>query len=86
MRDHIRTGASDNLMHPVSVADICFMKRETRVIPERSNVGALAGRVVSRRGRVYVFALLMNGGELTAARNTQDRIVALLASGAADAT
>jgi D-alanyl-D-alanine carboxypeptidase/D-alanyl-D-alanine-endopeptidase (penicillin-binding protein 4) len=50
-----------------------------------NGVSALAGRVVSRRGKVYVFALLMNGGELTAARNTQDRIVAQLASGAADA-
>lgn len=50
-----------------------------------NGVSALAGRVVSRRGRVYVFALLMNGGALTAARNTQDRIVAQLASGAADA-
>jgi len=50
-----------------------------------SGVSTLAGRVVSRRGKVYVFALLMNGGELTAARTTQDRIVALLASGAADA-
>jgi D-alanyl-D-alanine carboxypeptidase/D-alanyl-D-alanine-endopeptidase (penicillin-binding protein 4) len=50
-----------------------------------NGVSTLAGRVVSRRGKVYAFALLMNGGELTAARAAQDRIVALLASGAADA-
>jgi D-alanyl-D-alanine carboxypeptidase/D-alanyl-D-alanine-endopeptidase (penicillin-binding protein 4) len=50
-----------------------------------NGVSALAGRVVSRRGKVFVFALLMNGGDLVSARAAQDRIVALLASGAADA-
>jgi D-alanyl-D-alanine carboxypeptidase/D-alanyl-D-alanine-endopeptidase (penicillin-binding protein 4) len=49
-----------------------------------NGVSTLAGRVVSRRGRVYAFALLMNHHNLTAARRTQDRIVALLAAGVAD--
>ena len=49
-----------------------------------NGVSTLAGRVVSRGGKTYVFALLMNDNDLTAARATQDRVVALLAAGVAD--
>jgi len=51
-----------------------------------NGASTLAGRVVSKRGKVYIFAILMNGGalNLTDARSTQDRVVALLAAGVAD--
>ncbi len=47
-------------------------------------VSALAGRVISRRGQRYAFALLMNTADIGGARATQDRVVTLLASGAED--
>ena len=47
-------------------------------------VSALAGRVVSRRGQRYAFALLMRTGDIAGARATQDRVVSLLAAGAED--
>ena len=47
-------------------------------------VSALAGRVISRRGQRYAFALLMNSGDIAGARATQDRVVTLLASGSED--
>ena len=49
-----------------------------------NGVSTLAGRVVSRGGKTYVFALLMNHDDLEASRATQDRVVALLARGTAD--
>lgn len=51
-----------------------------------NNVSALAGRVVSRRGQRYAFALLMNTADIGGAKATQDRVVTLLASGAEDLT
>lgn len=49
-----------------------------------NGVSALAGRVVSRGGRHYAFAMLMESWDVAGAHATQDRVVALLASGAAD--
>ncbi|HSJ73974.1 MAG TPA: D-alanyl-D-alanine carboxypeptidase/D-alanyl-D-alanine-endopeptidase [Miltoncostaeaceae bacterium] len=49
-----------------------------------SGVSSLAGRVISRRGQRYAFAMLMNTGDIGRARATQDRIVTLLATGAED--
>ena len=49
-------------------------------------VSAMAGRVVSRRGQRYAFALLMNSPDILGARTTQDRVVNLLAAGAEDLT
>jgi D-alanyl-D-alanine carboxypeptidase/D-alanyl-D-alanine-endopeptidase (penicillin-binding protein 4) len=51
-----------------------------------NGVSALAGRVVSRRGQRYAFALIMNGPDILGARTTQDRVVTLLASGSEDPT
>jgi D-alanyl-D-alanine carboxypeptidase/D-alanyl-D-alanine-endopeptidase (penicillin-binding protein 4) len=47
-------------------------------------VSSLAGRVTSRRGQRYAFAMLMNTADIGGARATQDRVVNLLASGAED--
>ncbi|HTI35390.1 MAG TPA: D-alanyl-D-alanine carboxypeptidase [Miltoncostaea sp.] len=47
-------------------------------------VSAMAGRVVSRRGVHYGFALIMNSTDILGARATQDRVVTLLAAGAED--
>lgn len=47
-------------------------------------VSSLAGRVISRRGQRYAFAMLMNTADIGGARATQDRVVNLLASGAED--
>lgn len=47
-------------------------------------VSAMAGRVVSRRGQRYAFALLMNTADIGGARTVQDRVVTLLASGSED--
>lgn len=47
-------------------------------------VSAMAGRVVSRRGVHYGFALLMNSPDIAGARAVQDRVVTLLAAGAED--
>ena len=47
-------------------------------------VSALAGRVISRRGQRYAFALLMNSWDIAGAHATQDRVVTLLASGSED--
>ncbi len=47
-------------------------------------VSAMAGRVVSRRGVHYGFALLMNTTDITGARAVQDDVVTLLAAGAED--
>ncbi len=49
-----------------------------------NGVSALAGRVVSRRGQRYAFALLMNSSDIAGAYATQDRVVTLLASGSED--
>ena len=47
-------------------------------------VSAMAGRVISRRGQRYAFALLMNSWDIAGAHATQDRVVTLLASGSED--
>ena len=47
-------------------------------------VSSLAGRVISRRGQRYAFAMLMNTADIGGARVTQDRVVTLLASGSGD--
>jgi D-alanyl-D-alanine carboxypeptidase/D-alanyl-D-alanine-endopeptidase (penicillin-binding protein 4) len=49
-----------------------------------NGVSTIAGRVVSRRGQRYAFALLMNSADITGARATQDRVITLLASGSED--
>ncbi len=49
-----------------------------------NGVSAMAGRVVSRGGERYAFALLMNSADITGARATQDRVVTLLAAGSED--
>lgn len=49
-----------------------------------NNVSALAGRVVSRGGQRYAFAMLMNTTDIGGAKAAQDRVVTLLASGAED--
>lgn len=49
-----------------------------------SCVSALAGHVVSRRGKRYAFAFLMSHCDITAAKAAQDRVVTLLARGDAD--
>lgn len=45
---------------------------------------ALAGRVVSRRGQRYAFAVILNTGDTYAGRALQDRVVGLLAAGVED--
>ena len=47
-------------------------------------VSAMAGRVVSKGGVHYAFALLMNSTDITGARAVQDNVVTLLAAGAED--
>ncbi|WP_217913696.1 D-alanyl-D-alanine carboxypeptidase/D-alanyl-D-alanine endopeptidase [Miltoncostaea marina] len=47
-------------------------------------VSAMAGRVVSRRGQRYAFALVANSCDIWGARAAQDRVVTLLAAGSAD--
>lgn len=47
-------------------------------------VTAMAGRVVSRGGDHYAFALLMNTADIGGARAVQDKVVTLLAAGAED--
>ncbi|MGE0026233.1 MAG: D-alanyl-D-alanine carboxypeptidase/D-alanyl-D-alanine-endopeptidase [Thermoleophilia bacterium] len=47
-------------------------------------VSAMAGRVVSRGGDHYAFALLMNSTDIGGARAVQDKVVTLLAAGAED--
>lgn len=49
-----------------------------------NNVSTLAGRVISRGGRHYAFALLMNSPDILGAHTTQDRVVNLLAAGSED--
>ncbi len=49
-----------------------------------NGVSSLAGVVVSPSGERYAFAFLMNDWDVTGAKDTQDRIVRLLASGKAD--
>jgi D-alanyl-D-alanine carboxypeptidase/D-alanyl-D-alanine-endopeptidase (penicillin-binding protein 4) len=49
-----------------------------------NGVSSLAGVVTSRRGHRYVFAFLMNEVDVWGARATQDRVVTMLAKGAAD--
>jgi D-alanyl-D-alanine carboxypeptidase/D-alanyl-D-alanine-endopeptidase (penicillin-binding protein 4) len=49
-----------------------------------NGVSAIAGRVISRRGQRYSFAMLMNTADIGAARARQDRVITLLASGAED--
>lgn len=49
-----------------------------------NNVSAMAGRVVSRGGEHYAFALIMNSPDILGARATQDRVVTLLAAGSED--
>ena len=50
-----------------------------------NGVTTLAGRVVSRRGQRYAFALLFETTDFTGAREVQDRVVKLLAAGREDA-
>ncbi|CAN0507659.1 unnamed protein product, partial [Phaeothamnion confervicola] len=45
-----------------------------------NGVSAMAGRVVSRGGHHYAFALIMNSSDILGARATQDRVVTLLAA------
>jgi serine-type D-Ala-D-Ala carboxypeptidase/endopeptidase (penicillin-binding protein 4) len=47
-------------------------------------VSAMAGRVVSRRGPRYAFAVVANTPDIAAARAIQERVVVMLASGVAD--
>ena len=47
-------------------------------------VSSMAGRVVSKRGVHYAFALVMNSTDITGARAVQDNVVTLLAAGAED--
>ena len=47
-------------------------------------VSSMAGRVVSRGGQRYAFAVVANTGDITAARAIQERVVVMLASGTAD--
>lgn len=69
------------------------LKRRFREIRNRvraktgyiSGTSTLAGVVDSVGGSRYAFAFLMNQGSTTAAKETQDRLVRLLAAGAADA-
>lgn len=49
-----------------------------------NGVSAMAGRVVSRRGHRYAFAVVANTPEIAGARALQDRVVTLLAAGAED--
>ena len=49
-----------------------------------SGVTSLAGRVVSRRGQRYAFAVLVESPNTTGGRALQDRVVKLLAAGAED--
>lgn len=49
-----------------------------------NGVSAMAGRVVSRGGEHYAFALIMNSSDILGARATQDRVVTLLAGGSED--
>lgn len=49
-----------------------------------NNVSAMAGRVISRGGEHYAFALIMNSPDILGARATQDRVVTLLAAGSED--
>ena len=49
-----------------------------------NGVSAMAGRVVSRGGVHYAFALIMNSDDILGARATQDRVVTLLAAGGED--
>jgi D-alanyl-D-alanine carboxypeptidase/D-alanyl-D-alanine-endopeptidase (penicillin-binding protein 4) len=49
-----------------------------------NEVSSMAGRVVSRRGQRYAFAVVANTADITAARAVQDRVVTLLASGSED--
>jgi len=49
-----------------------------------NGVSAMAGRVVSRRGQRYAFALIMNSADIAGARAVQDRVVTLLAAGSED--
>ncbi len=51
-----------------------------------NEVSAMAGRVISRRGQRYAFAVVANTADITAARALQDRVVVLLASGREDLT
>ena len=49
-----------------------------------NGVSAMAGRVVSRGGERYAFALIMNSSDILGARTVQDRVVTLLAAGSED--
>ncbi len=49
-----------------------------------NEVSSIAGRVVSRRGERYAFAVVANTPDIAAARAIQERVVVMLASGAAD--
>ena len=49
-----------------------------------NGVSAMAGRVVSRGGDHYAFALIMNSNDILGARATQERVVNLLAAGSED--
>ncbi len=49
-----------------------------------NGVSSLAGTVTSIGGTRYAFAFLMNDGDIGGAKTTQERVVTLLAGGAAD--
>lgn len=49
-----------------------------------NGVSAMAGRVVSRRGERYAFAVVANTGDIAGARALQERVVVLLARGDED--
>lgn len=49
-----------------------------------NGVTALAGRVVSKRGQRYAFAVLVNHSDTYGGRALQDRVVSLLAAGVED--
>lgn len=49
-----------------------------------NGVSSLAGRVTSRRGQRYAFAMIMNTADIGGAQATQNRVVTLLAAGAED--
>jgi D-alanyl-D-alanine carboxypeptidase/D-alanyl-D-alanine-endopeptidase (penicillin-binding protein 4) len=59
------------------------VRAKTGHLPARA--AALAGLVTSVDGSTYVFAMLMEGPDVSEARAVQDDLVRLLAEGAADA-
>jgi serine-type D-Ala-D-Ala carboxypeptidase/endopeptidase (penicillin-binding protein 4) len=69
-----RTGTLRKRLRRTAAAGRCRAKTGTLI-----GISGLAGYCHSRRGRNYVFALLMNGVSVDRARAAQDRIAAALA-------